>query len=132
MSVRRRLRTALPLLLLLTVVAAGCGGKGSASGGYTYIVEAPPKNGVQTKIYFTLISPVPLPRKLFTGKRGRIVRHAQGPQVCSATKTVHGGHGPAAFLNGKQVTVKVNGSNHFLPAICSILKEGTFDLSPVG
>ena len=41
----------------------------------------------------------------------RILSQAQGPQACSYTKRVSGGTGQSAILNGKTVTLKVNGSN---------------------
>jgi hypothetical protein len=131
MSFRCREWSRLPLLLVVVLAAGGCGGGKAASGSHTY-VETPLSHGAPTGIYVTLISPVPIPRNLLTRKGARIVARAKGPEVCSATKTVHGGRGPSAFLNGKTVTVKINGSNPELSLICGILRKGTFNASKLG
>jgi hypothetical protein len=97
-----------------------------------YVLEAPPQTGAPSGVYVTLISPVALPVRVLTVKGAKVVARAKGPEACSVAKTVHGGHGPTAALNGKTVTVKINGSGPLLSVICTIAKKGTFDLSKVG
>jgi hypothetical protein len=112
------------------LVLAGCGGGGgSESGSYTYIVE-PATNGALVKdFYVTIVSPVPIPKKLLTKSGGKIVTEAQGPQKCSYTKVVQGTHGPGAFLSGKQITLEINGTNPYVPVACSALKKTPFKAS---
>jgi hypothetical protein len=130
----RQLLAGLPLLLIVALGFAGCGGGGggtSAAGSYTYI-EEPLSHGAPSGIYTTLISPVPIPRSFLTRKNTRLVTQAKGHLDCSATKIVRGGRGPSAFLNGKAVTVKINGANPEMSLLCSVLKKGTFDASHLG
>lgn len=132
MPVGRRPMAALALLLSLVFVASGCGGGkkggGVARGGHEYIVKVPRQKGAPAGIYVTVISPVPLSQRLLTRKGARLVARAKGPQACSATKTVHGGKGQTATLNGKKLTFKINGSGPLLSVICEILKKGTVNL----
>jgi hypothetical protein len=114
-------------LAIVLFTVTGCGG-GSAAGARTY-VEEPVNDGVPSGIYVTVVSPVPIPGDLLTHKTARIVAEAKGPQACSATKTVHGGHGHAAFLNGRSLTIRVNGSNPEVSIICAILKKGTINVN---
>jgi hypothetical protein len=104
----------------------GGGGSGGGSSSHTYVVAAPTQNSAGAGIYVTIVSPVALPASLLTKNGARIVGQAKGPQVCSYTKMVSGGHGRSAVLNGKRVTLKVNGSNPFVSMICSLLKKTPF------
>lgn len=110
------------------VVVAACGGGGGGGGGasHTYMLAAAQKNGPGAGIYVTIVSPVPIPTSLLTKHGATIVGQVKGPQVCSYTKTVHGTHGPGAFLNGKAVTVKINGSSSLMSMVCSLLKKTPF------
>ena len=113
---------------VLSVVLAGCGsgGGGSQTGSHTYVVKPPASSGV-SGINVTIVSPVAIPTSLLTKTGGKIVSHPTGPQKCSYTKTAQGLHGQWAALNGKTVTVKVNGSSQLAPMVCSILKSSAFN-----
>jgi hypothetical protein len=111
--------------VVAVVVLAGCGG-GSGSSSHTYVVEASKQSGPGAGIYVTLVSPVAIPTSLITKHGARIVGQAKGPQACSYTKRVSGGHGQSAVLNGKTVTLKVNGSNALVSLICGLLKKTPF------
>ena len=52
----------------------------------------------------------------------KLVPQSKGRLDCSYTKPVDGLPGKSAYLNGKTVTFKVNGSNPITAAICSALK----------
>ena len=131
MAARRRLWSGPPLLLFVALAFAGCVGGGSAAGAHTY-VEEPLSKGAPSGVYFSLISPVPIPHDLLTQKNARLVAQAKGHFDCAAKKAVNGGHGKSAFLNGKTITVKVYGSSPEVPLICSVLKKGSFDASHLG
>ena len=105
---------------VLSVALAGCGGGGgeSNSSSHTYVVTPPASSGVSGLL--TIVSPVAIPTSLLTKSGGKIVSHPTGPQKCSYTKTAQGLHGQWADLNGKTVTVKVNGSSRLAPMVCSI------------
>ena len=113
---------------VLSVALAGCGGGGggSNSSSHTYVVTPPASSGV-SGISVTIVSPVAIPTSLLTKSGGKIVSHPTGPQKCSYTKTAQGLHGQWADLNGKTVTVKVNGSSQLAPMVCSILKSSAFN-----
>jgi hypothetical protein len=132
MAIRGRLWAGVSLLVIVAFAVASCGGGSgggtSAAGAWTY-VEEPLSNGVPSGIYVTLVSPVPIPQALLTPKSARIVAQAKGPQACSAMKTVHGGRGRSAFLNGRSLTVKINGSSPQISLLCTILKKGTIDVN---
>jgi hypothetical protein len=113
---------------------AGCGGGGggTASSSHTYVV-APAANGALVRnFYVTIVSPVPIPTKLMTNGGGKVVSQAKGPQKCSYTKTVQGTHGPGAFLSGKEITLKISGTNSFVPVACAALKKTPFKASNLG
>jgi hypothetical protein len=113
------------------LVVAGCGGGGGSGGGnHTYVLTA--LRGAGSGIYVTIVSPVAIPTNLMTKNGAKIVGQAKGPQVCSYTKTVQGGHGSSAFLNGKTVTLKVNGSNPLTSLICGLLKKTPFNANKIG
>ncbi|HEY8107088.1 MAG TPA: hypothetical protein VIC70_00160 [Gaiellaceae bacterium] len=116
------------IALLALVFAAGCGGGGgrSQSGSHTYVVVPPAKSGV-SGIYVTIVSPVAIPASLLTKGGARIVGHAKGPQKCSYTKKAEGLQGQLADLNGKTVTLNVNGTNSFVSLVCSTLKTAAFN-----
>ena len=113
---------------VLSVALAGCGGGGggSNSSSHTYVVTPPASSGV-SGIYVTIVSPVAIPTSLLTKSGGKIVSRPTGPQQCSYTKTAEGLHDQWAALNGKTVTVKVNGSSQLAPIVCSILKSSAFN-----
>jgi hypothetical protein len=122
-------RVALGALAALTVFALlGCGGsRGTNSrGGHTYVL-APlasqhvlPFNG----LYFTIVSRVALPSSVLKASHARLVSKSKGPTDCSYTKPFQGLAGTAAYLNGKTVSLTVNGSNPVTAVICSALKNG--------
>jgi hypothetical protein len=115
----------------IVLVLAGCGGGGgSDSGSHTYVLTA--LKGAGAGIYVTIVSPVAIPTNLMTKHGAKIVGQAKGPQVCSYTKTVQDGHGSSAFLNGKPVTLKVNGSSPLTSLICGLLKKRPFNASKIG
>jgi hypothetical protein len=117
---------AIACVLLVALAGCGSGGGGSQTGGHTYVVKPPANSGV-SGIYVTIVSPVAISTSLLTKTGARIVGHATGPQKCSYTKTVQGLHGQWAVLNGKTVTVSVNGSNSLVLMVCSILKNSAFN-----
>ena len=80
----------------------------------------------------TIVSPVAIPTNLLTTGGAKLVSEAKGPQKCSYTKTVQGTHGPGAFLSGKQITLKINGTNPFVAVACSALKKTPFKASNLG
>jgi hypothetical protein len=113
-----------------SLVLAACGGGGGSGGSsHTYILTGA---GAGSRIYVTIVSPVAIPASLLTSNGATIVDQAKGPQVCSFTKTAHGGHGQSAFLNGKTITLKINGSNALTSTICSLLKKAPFNAWKVG
>lgn len=112
-------RVALTVLATVTVVGLlGCGGSRGTTpsgGGHTVVVvPIPGEEGV----YLTLISPVAVGTKRLRNRGIKVVAQAKGPQDCSITKTIQGGHGKAAYLNGKTLTVKVNGSSAETQSVC--------------
>lgn len=119
-------------LAVVALVGCGGGGGGSSSGTHTYVVSPAPNNPNAKNFYVTIVSPVPIPTKLLTGAGGKIVSKAQGPEKCSYTKTVQGSHGPGAFLSGKTVTIKVTGTNPFIPQACAALKHAPLKASNLG
>jgi hypothetical protein len=115
------------IVCALSVTLAGCGsGGGSQSNAHTYVVKPPASSGV-SGIYVTIVSPVAIPTSVLTKHGARIVGHATGPQKCSYAKTAEGLHGQLADLNGKTVTVKVNGSTALVSLVCSTLKTAAFN-----
>lgn len=131
----RRARSAFAFTASVAVLAlAGCGGGGGggASNSHTYVITPSAGNGLAAGIYVTIVSPVAIPTKLLTRGRSKIVGEAKGPQKCSYTKTVQGTHGPGAFLSGKQITLKINGTNPFVAVACSALKKTPFKASNLG
>jgi hypothetical protein len=112
---------------------AGCGGSGgSSANSHTYVVTPTGGGSLAAGIYVTLVSPVAIPAHLLTSGGSKIVSEAKGPEVCSVTKTVQGSHGPGAFLSGKEITIKINGSNPFTSLACKSLKKATFKASDLG
>jgi hypothetical protein len=111
----------------LGLVLAGCGGGGgSNSSSHTYVVTPPANSGV-SGISVTIVSPVALPTNLIAKTGAKIVSQPIGPQKCSYSKTAQGLHGQWADLNGKTVTVKVNGSTPLVSLVCSALKTAPFN-----
>jgi hypothetical protein len=114
------------LIALATAIfcaALGCGGSRgpSPSGGHTYVfVPLAAGKG----FYVTLVSPAAVPTNALRNKGDKVVAQAKGPQDCSITKRIQGGQGKAAYLNGKTVTVKVNGSNPVTQGLCEELTKG--------
>lgn len=125
-----------PLAVVTSVgvlALAGCGGGGGGSGSsHTYVLTPSATNGLAAGIYVTIVSPVPIPMKLLTSGGSKLVGEAKGPQKCSYTKTVQGSRGPGAFLSGKAVTIKINGTNPFVAVACSALKKTPFEASKLG
>jgi hypothetical protein len=119
-------------VVCLASFLAGCGGAGAR---HTYIAK-PTVNGVPIGAYVTIVSPVAFPQSLLdTEKKGGaiFVQHAVGPEVCSFSKRIEGMKGKDAFLNGKSVTLKVNGSNlRVTSLVCSTLKKQAFNPAPSG
>jgi hypothetical protein len=131
---RRSSASAAAVLAWATVLAlAGCGGGGgSSASSHTYVITPSASNGLAAGIYVTIVSPVPIPTKLLTSGGSKVVSEAKGQEVCSVTKTVQGTHGPGAFLSGKPITIKVNGSNPFTALACKSLKKAQFKASDLG
>jgi hypothetical protein len=129
-----RAGSASAVIACLAVLAlAGCGGGGgSSSNTHTYVIAPDATNALAKNIYVTIVSPVPIPTKLLTSGGSKIVGQAQGPEKCSVTKTVQGSHGPGAFLSGKSITIKVNGTNPFTVLACNGLKKTPFKASNLG
>jgi len=119
-------------LAVLVVAGCGGGGGGSSSSSHTYVIAPAATNAFSKGIYVTIVSPVEIPKKLLTTGHARVVGQAQGPEQCSFTKTVQGAHGPGAFLSGKTITIKINGSNPFIPLACKALKKQPFKASNLG
>jgi hypothetical protein len=120
----------------VSIALAGCGGGGgnSSSTSHTYVISPHVSGSLASLakgIYVTIVSPVAIPTSLLTKGGNKIVNQAQGPQKCSYTKTAHDTHGPGAFLNGKKVTIKINGATPFTPFICSALKKQSFNPSKI-
>jgi len=114
---------------LVLLVLAGCGGGGAR---HTYIVR-PSVNGVPIGVYVTIVSPVAFPQSLLDKeKKGALfVHHAVGQRACSFSKKMAGARGTDAFLNGKQVTLTVNGSNRRVTStVCSSLQKEAFNPEP--
>jgi hypothetical protein len=114
---------------LALLVFGGCGGAGAR---HTYIVR-PSVDGVPIAAYITIVSPVAFPRSLLDREKNgaTFVHHAVGPQVCSFSKKMAGARGKDAFLNGKPVTLKVNGSNRQVTSVvCSSLQKQAFNPVP--
>ena len=131
---RRTGRAAAVIPLAAAVLAlAGCGGGGGSSANtHTYVITPSANGNLAAGIYVTIVSPLPIPEKLLTNGGSTVVRGAKGPQVCSVTKRVQGTHGPGAFLSGKAITIKINGSNPFTSLACRGLKKATFKASDLG
>ena len=115
---------------VLSVLLAGCGGGGGSGGGsadHTYILT--PSSQLASGLYITVISPVAFPQSILdkARKNATFVKHAAGPEACSYSKTIQGVSGQYADLNGKTVTVKINGTSGFTSQVCSILKKVTFN-----
>jgi len=118
-------RVALSVLTTAAVLGLlGCGGSRgtSPSGGHTIVVVPPGQKGV----YFTIVSPVAIPANKLRNKGDKVVAQAKGPQACSITKPIRGGHGNHAYLNGQAVTVKVNGSNPVTHSLCQAFRTERF------
>jgi hypothetical protein len=129
---RRTVRSAAVFIASVAALAlAGCGGGGGGSTGnsHTYVITPSEQNGLAKGIYVTIVSPVAIPTKLLTFGGSTVVSGASGPQKCAYTKTVQGTHGPGAFLRGKQITLKVNGTNPLVGLVCSTLKTTPFKAS---
>ena len=78
-----------------------------------------------------------MPAKVLITSNARVVAHPRGPQICSYTKPIQGLRGKAAYLNGKTMTLKINGTNTltntFTRVMCSFLSKGrTFKPSIIG
>jgi hypothetical protein len=115
------------------LVLAGCGGGGSSSSSHTYVVAPSASSPLAKGIYVTIVSPVAIPTKLLTTGGAKLVGQAQGPEQCSYDKTVQGtAHGPGAVLNGKTITIKVSGTNPFIPVACKALKKQPLKASKLG
>lgn len=133
MSTRRRSSAAAVLACAAAVLAlAGCGGGGGSANSHSYVITPSANNGLAAGIYVTIVSPVAIPAKLLTNGGSKVVSEAKGPEVCSVTKTVQGTKGPGAFLSGKSITIKINGSNPFTQLACKSLKKATFKASDLG
>ena len=132
MRIRTAGSAAVAFLAAQAVAGCGGGGGGSSAGSRTYVIT-PSGNSALTKgIYVTIVSPVEIPKKLLTTGCAQLVGQAQGPEQCSVTKTVQGTHGPGAFLSGKTITIKVNGSNPFIPVACKALEKQPLKASNLG
>ena len=134
-----RLRVGFSFLVvcLVSLSLAACGGGGGSTGSssshtHTYVLTASGNSGAASGFYVTIVSPVAIPTSLLTSDAAMIVDQAKGPEVCSYTKTASGGHGRSAFLNGKSITLKINGSGRFTSSICSLLKKNPFNASKLG
>jgi hypothetical protein len=130
-------RTALIALATVMVSAVlGCGGSRGTTpnGGHTYVFVPVTQSLLPPKgVYLTIISPAALPASVLRNGGVKRVAQAKGPQGCSYRKPIQGLPGKAAYLNGRTVTVKVNGSNPFTTSLCSaIKKDRTFHPTPTG
>lgn len=124
-----------PLVCLVSLSFAACGGGGGSTGNsqtHTYVLTASENSGAGPGFYVTIVSPVAIPTSLLTSDAAKIVDEAKGPEACSYTKTASGGHGRSAFLNGKSITLKINGSGQLISSICSLLKKNPFNASKLG
>jgi hypothetical protein len=120
-------RVSLPILVAVaTLGVAGCGvSRGPTSaGGHTYVQDLVTNQSLAPTpdIYVTLVSPVAIPANVLR-RSGRLVAQAKGPQECSYTRPLAGFGGNATYLNGKVVTLKVNGSNRITAEMCSQIKN---------
>jgi hypothetical protein len=125
------------VLLVALAALAGCGGGGSGSGGsdtHTYIFKpkatATTANGPLAKgLYFTIVSPIAFPQKILDeAKKDTVfVDKAVGPQACSVMKEIHDQKAPYDVMNGKTVTIKVNGSSSFTSLLCTAFKKQAFN-----
>lgn len=106
----------------ISLVLAGCGGDGNK---HTYVIT--PTSPLAAGIYLTIVSPVALPQSVLDQKSITVAEKAVGPEVCSYSKQIEGVKGKYADLNGKTVTLKVNGSNGFIGLVCGALKKGGFN-----
>jgi hypothetical protein len=133
LSVTLKVGGVVTIVCVLSVALAGCGSGGSqsSSNSHTYVVTPPANSGV-SGIYVTIVSPVAIPTSLLTKNGARVGGHPAGPQKCSYTKKAQGMHGKWAGLNGKTVTLKVNGSSPFASRVCSTLKSAAFTPSLLG
>jgi len=132
-----RLRVGFSFLVicLVSLSLAACGGGGGSTGSshtHTYVLTASGNSGAASGFYVTIVSPVAIPTSLLTSDAATIVDQAKGPEVCSYTKTASGGHGRSAFLNGKSITLKINGSGQLTSSLCSLLKKNPFNASKLG
>lgn len=116
----------------LALAGCGGGGGGNSANSHTYVITPTASGNLAAGIYVTIVSPVAIPAKLLTSGGSKVVSEAKGPEVCSVTKTVQGTHGPGAFLSGKEITIKINGSNPFTSLACKSLKKATFKASDLG
>ena len=116
-------------LAAATLMLAGCGG----GGGHTYVMT-PSGIGGAAGIYITLVSSVALPQDLVNQMKKSVtfVKQPVGPEVCSSSKTIQGLKSKYAYLNGKTLTVKINGSNPLLSLACSALKKAPFNPTHIG
>jgi len=118
---RRKSEVLLVAVCIVLPALMGCGGGGS----HTYVEFL---SGAD----LTIVSPVAIPRSFLTRNGAYpLLRKPRGPQVCSYKTTVVGGRGPSAILNGKTVTLKVNGSKRWASPLCANLKNGTGQIAAV-
>jgi|SRR5579862_463705 len=107
--------------LAAVLVLAACGG----GGGHTYVMTPHHAPG----LYLTIVSPVALPagvvQVMETGMTS--VKRAKGPEACSYSREIKGLKGKHASLDGKSVTVKVNGSSKLTSVVCARLKSRIFN-----
>lgn len=133
MSTRRAVSACLVIACAAVPALAGCGGGGGSSADtHTYVITPSGSGNLAAGIYVTIVSPLPIPAKLLTSGGSKVVSEAKGPEVCSVTKTVQGSHGAGAFLSGKDITIKINGSNPFTTLACKGLKKAQFKASDLG
>jgi hypothetical protein len=112
------------LVLVVVFIATTSTG----SGDHTYIMTPSatgPESALAAGIYITLVSPVAMPQNVITNAKDvTFVQHAVGPEVCTYTKKIENAKGKYADMNGKTVTLKVNGTNGFIGFLCSAFKKG--------
>jgi hypothetical protein len=108
------------LLLAVYIVLPALGGCGGGSGGsHTYIE---PMSGADV----TIVSPVAIPTGFLTRNGAYpLLSKPRGPQVCSYEKTVQGGTHSMSYLNGKTLTLKVNGPKRWGSPLCAHFKKKT-------
>jgi hypothetical protein len=138
---RRRKVVVVAAVLASVILLAGCGG---GSGSHTYIVTASIPTGgsglgalgslFAGGIYITLVTPVAIPQSDLNAMKKTLtfVDHAGGPEVCSYSQKVHGVTGKYAFLNGKEVTIKINGTNPLISTFCSAIQKSGFNPTSLG